>query len=854
MLRAIVKVGKSSKLKFNGVNSMRAISMREVNSLISKYDDISFVVLEDIDICNTDMKKKVSDILEHYATTMIVYKQDITSEEEEECDKLGIGYASNADEIYSYIENHVGYYVGLYPKEDTDEDETDADVVLIEENTEEDETDSTDNGLFDDDTDDEDYELANEQMRSLDEALESYTKNNEDEQESEVKTENIFFKQDEEEDMFDEFFKKREEAEKAKEETEKEDKVSEELLLKVGELEKENEKVKASYEQATDYIKKLNEVKESLEDRLKECEETLNSIFIDDEVTEVFVGRANDTEYKAKIAELEEELTKISEELTEKRYELQYTKEEYNKLIDSSAKQEDEIKKLKEQVDNDESEQLLNLEKSVSDNLSEMLNDTLDSILNLANELKANKEETEELYSSYETLKADLDNSKQIIKQLRTDNSKLVSERDNAEANANSKLVELKNQLNNLNVDKIELAGEIESKDSLIESKENKIKQLQTELTERDRVIEDNQKLIQGQQNKINSLSRVNVDELKNEMAAKDDMIDKQKKEIESLRKSNMETLQNISNKSNEDSSNLRLQVSKSKTMIQSLNSKIESLEYENNVLRTKNTTLLTKDDKKADIVCEYNARGCIIPVYGGGSYGVTTTVLSLAHKLEGKVLVMDLDVVSPKIESWVNKKPFVDGVPEIKNKMMATCFSSVLYKGVDYFIDNMDKFIQNIEKNKNGSVDYFSGHYSGLTYKMIEEVDWNQLLNYLGNCYNYIVVDLGRLGGSESQTGLIKMFNRISYNDIAVCMHSDGDVRSMMIRLKSNNINNDKVVWLLNLAENNKMTPTMKKAMVEGRYTIMVRSMGIYNKQQRFDKASVLKASLTDLMNKVLN
>ena len=49
-------------------------------------------------------------------------------------------------------------------------------------------------------------------------------------------------------------------------------------------------------------------------------------------------------------------------------------------------------------------------------------------------------------------------------------------------------------------------------------------------------------------------------------------------------------------------------------------------------------------------------------------------------------------------------------------------------------------------------------------------------------------------------------------------------------------------------------MTPTMKKAMVEGRYTIMVRSMGIYNKQQRFDKASVLKASLTDLMNKVLN
>ena len=136
----------------------------------------------------------------------------------------------------------------------------------------------------------------------------------------------------------------------------------------------------------------------------------------------------------------------------------------------------------------------------------------------------------------------------------------------------------------------------------------------------------------------------------------------------------------------------------------------------------------------------------------------------------------------------------------------------------------------------------------------MIEEVDWNQLLNYLGNCYNYIVVDLGRLGGSESQTGLIKMFNRISYNDIAVCMHSDGDVRSMMIRLKSNNINNDKVVWLLNLAENNKMTPTMKKAMVEGRYTIMVRSMGIYNKQQRFDKASVLKASLTDLMNKVLN
>ena len=50
-------------------------------------------------------------------------------------------------------------------------------------------------------------------------------------------------------------------------------------------------------------------------------------------------------------------------------------------------------------------------------------------------------------------------------------------------------------------------------------------------------------------------------------------------------------------------------------------------------MLRTKNTTLLTKDDKKADIVCEYNARGCIIPVYGGGSYGVTTTVITFNKK-----------------------------------------------------------------------------------------------------------------------------------------------------------------------------------------------------------------------------
>lgn len=849
MLRAIVKVGKSSSIKFRGVNLLRAITLKEVSSLIEVYDDISFIVLEDLDI--TKEKDFVVNTLNNYATTMVVYKQEITDKEKEICEDIGIGYADDLKSVYSYIESNIGEYVGIYPKENSQENGL---AEIIEETEQEDYTDNDVSlkSIFDDE--DEDIAELDKSLRDLDEAFE-LTKisdeQTEEVKEQKVENKNIVYKEElESSSLEDELFKDFEE--QVKDNKSEIEELDSEVENKIVELEDTNSKLNDRLEYANEQVRKLNEVRISLEEELEEYKNKLKDIYIEDEVKEVIIGKNVEQEYKERVAELE--LTVQS--LSDKALEVSELKEEIDKLNQSLDNKNKEIQSLNSNINDFEQKKYsekLNLEIKSRLRILDLLNRVLDRTKSLEVELRKEIDNKDEIIDNYEELKVLYEKDNKTIKQLKEEKEELIKERDNAESKANTKLAELKNKVSSINVEKIELEAELESAKSKIGEKENKIKSLNVEIATNNQIIADNQKLIQGQHVQLSKYKSFDIDGLKKQLENAKVQLDKQKKEIERLRENNLNSAKELLDSSNKDKNSLLVQVNKYKQLSEELNNENSSLKYELELEKNKNQRIVSKGSYTSDLICDYNAKGYIIPVYGGGSYGVTTTVMSIAYKLEGKVLIMDLDAVAPKIESWVKKKPYIDNADGIANRMNATCFGAILYKSVDYFLDRERSFMQIISNTKNGEISYFSGCYTGVSYKQVESVDWSQLMNTLGSEYDYIIVDLGRLGGSEAGTSLIKMFNRISFNDVAVALHSDGDVRSMIVRMQTAKLNRDKIVWLLNMAENNRLTETMKKSIGNSKYLIMSKYMPIYNKLKRYDSAGMLKATLSELVNRVL-
>lgn len=200
-----------------------------------------------------------------------------------------------------------------------------------------------------------------------------------------------------------------------------------------------------------------------------------------------------------------------------------------------------------------------------------------------------------------------------------------------------------------------------------------------------------------------------------------------------------------------------------------------------------------------------YNAGqgASIIPVFGTGSIGITTTAMSLAYKLGmgATVLYIDFDLVNPKADIWFNKVPSSKVLASETNLgAMATGLGVFYALGAQGFKKYADKLINCCDVTKGGKVDYVSGLYQKIDPNKMIAADYSGLLNFLSTKYSYIVIDLGRIGSSDIGDILIKRFTEISVRGIAVTRCDLFEARSLRIKLDSIKINSDKVAWLLNM------------------------------------------------------
>lgn len=217
-----------------------------------------------------------------------------------------------------------------------------------------------------------------------------------------------------------------------------------------------------------------------------------------------------------------------------------------------------------------------------------------------------------------------------------------------------------------------------------------------------------------------------------------------------------------------------------------------------------------------------YTANARVISVVGSGSYGTTTTAFTLANYLASgsRVIYVDMDMVSAKADSWFKTSPLIQGVPGVTGgSSKSSGLGIIIDKGTNLFVTYADQIILKPVKTKNGRLDYLSGLYEKFDVLKLVSADFTQLFNYLGSCYDYIVVDCGRLGSSDINNQIIKVISDITLRTVMVTSADRIDIRNTRIEIQRARLDMHRVTWLINLAENTKTDDRVRNSISPAQY-----------------------------------
>ena len=241
----------------------------------------------------------------------------------------------------------------------------------------------------------------------------------------------------------------------------------------------------------------------------------------------------------------------------------------------------------------------------------------------------------------------------------------------------------------------------------------------------------------------------------------------------------------------------------------------------------------------------EYRGKAKIISIFGCGSYGVTTTAMSITNILgnQNNVIYIDMDFGYAKSDAWFKRSPMLMDVPnDIRNTNKATALGVIIEKGADYFISNSANLILNISHTRHSCIDYIGGLYETADKMKLENCDFSKVFNYLGSKYDYIIIDFGKFGTHEYADQLIRSLSRVAFRNIAVSTGDRFDVKTFKMRLAENRINSDNVSWILNMCERTSLDENTRRTIHPSKYFLIPFSMDIYGKRLDFTRNKITK------------
>lgn len=252
----------------------------------------------------------------------------------------------------------------------------------------------------------------------------------------------------------------------------------------------------------------------------------------------------------------------------------------------------------------------------------------------------------------------------------------------------------------------------------------------------------------------------------------------------------------------------------------------------------------------------QYQGRGMVIPVFGCGSFGITTTAMSIATKLsaQARVLYIDFDMVAPKADGWFKENPLIRNAPDIEpNNPKATGLGLFVDKQIQYFLNNSAALIAKPVVTKSGCIDYISGFYAKPDAIKLMSADFGSFLNYCGNTYTYVIIDFGRLGSSDINDQIIKAFTDVAYRSVVITTSDKFEIRTFRMKLAEAKIDINNIAWLVNMCERTNLEDTAKKAISPALYSLMPFNSDLYGKKLDFTKDRLTRDKLSLFMEKVL-
>lgn len=613
---------------------------------------------------------------------------------------------------------------------------------------------------------------------------------------------------------------------------------SEELLKLKEQIEVLNDRLKSEQDRANSYeelVKKLREVKESLDDKLAFNNDLLSKLRTTEDIIDISIQDSEETlnkleELKIEKGRLQSKVNELTKDLTE------LTKLEATiiKKDGEYAELQRELEKAKQDNRSKEIEEQLNYEREIRLKITELLEDVVfkyslnldnyNSLLANSNELEAGIKKEQRHRKELEVQILDLKDKLQKSSNIRAERERVLNLKLEEFSRLNSENVQTVQSYERDKQKLLTEVTELRNQVSLLSSKEtdykSSISTLESKLTVQENIVADLNA-------KLKKFENVNIEELQSTLKTTD--------------LGNTQLTGDIGRLKIEISG-LHRQLTIKDEIIGRIESEKSSLELTAKAL---SNSVSTAD--RLMLSCNYHGKALIIPVFGSGSYGTTTTVMTLAKKLEGSVLILDFDCVNPSIDAWVEKTAIIKELKDEKlPQLMNSSFGALIEKGADFIIENQQIIVQstnfginklaNKVKKKDKRVDYFSGIYTKIDLYKFAAIDFSAFMNFFGNDYDYILVDLGRIGGNESTNALIRMFDTISWRNVMVCQNDKYDVRKIYTKCMIEKLHLAKSIWILNMSKSTALDDLTKKALGNANFVILTKKPDLYGEMKTFD------------------
>lgn len=152
-----------------------------------------------------------------------------------------------------------------------------------------------------------------------------------------------------------------------------------------------------------------------------------------------------------------------------------------------------------------------------------------------------------------------------------------------------------------------------------------------------------------------------------------------------------------------------------------------------------------------------------------------------------------------------------------------------------------MNGIIKLVNKTKGGGLYYLSGlYYRPESYKLAS-ANYEELFSLLGENFQYIIIDFGRLGSSELGDQLIKVISDVAYRNIVVTTANQFEVRNFKSKLTNLNMIMENIAWLLNMCTTTALDAKIKDLVSPCKYDILPR-MEQYGAQENFLRTSLTR------------